>query len=257
MEKQMELVKPNQQGKDVTTSLLVAQVFDKDHRKVCRDIEALESSPEFNAANFGRISYSDSMKRDQRAYEITKDGFSFLVMGYNGKKAAEFKERFIREFNKRESLLKNDDYIIQRSIEIMNNRVKALENTIHAKEQQLQLQEHTIQEQAPKVEYHDTVLQSQSLIAATIIAKEIGFSAGVLNKILHQLGVIYMSGQTWVLYSKFQDQGLAGMKTFTYQDTLGTDKTSTRMYWTEKGREFIHKLLREKGYLHLRKASAV
>lgn len=51
-------------------------------------------------------------------YEITKDGFMFLVMGYTGEKAGEFKERFINEFNKREALLRSDDYILARAKEI-------------------------------------------------------------------------------------------------------------------------------------------
>ena len=42
----------------------------------------------------------------QPMYYITKDGFTFLVMGYKGKKAAGFKEAYIREFNKMESFLK-------------------------------------------------------------------------------------------------------------------------------------------------------
>ncbi|MEI7727603.1 MAG: phage regulatory protein/antirepressor Ant [Bacteroidota bacterium] len=255
MENQITLVKANQQGKDITTSLIVAEVFGKDHDKVCRDIKCLECSPEFNAANFGDIEYTDVRGRQQKAYEITKDGFSFLVMGYTGAKAAEFKEKFIMAFNQHEALLKNDDYIIERAQQLLTNRVKALENSIHAKEEQLKLQEYTISEQAPKVEYHDKVLQSQSLIATNIIAKEMGMSAVTLNKMLHEAGIIYLSGQTWVLYNKYQDKGLAGMKTFTYSDSFGMEKTSTRLYWTEKGREMIHGLFKPVSMRPARKVS--
>ncbi len=77
-----ELVFQNNNGNDVTTSLLVAEVFGKEHSKVVRDIESLSCSASFNAANFGVITYIDSRNREQTAYEMTKDGFSFLVMGY-------------------------------------------------------------------------------------------------------------------------------------------------------------------------------
>lgn len=87
------LVFQNSNGNDVTTSLLVAEVFGKEHSKVVRDIESLSCSASFNAANFGVITYIDSRNREQTAYEMTKDGFSFLVMGYTGAKAGEFKER--------------------------------------------------------------------------------------------------------------------------------------------------------------------
>lgn len=74
-------------GRDVTTSLIVSQVFGKEHAKVVRDIESLSCSTNFNVANFGVIEYTDTRGRIQKAYEMTKDGFSFLVMGYTGAKA--------------------------------------------------------------------------------------------------------------------------------------------------------------------------
>lgn len=126
----MDLVRTNQQGNNITTSLIVAQVFGKEHKNVIRDIESLSCSSDFNRLNFEPIEYNDSRGRIQRAYEITKDGFSFLVMGYTGQKAGEFKENFITEFNKREALLKSDDYILMRSQQILTKRVEAQEAKI-------------------------------------------------------------------------------------------------------------------------------
>ena len=37
---------------------------------------------------------------------MTRDGFTFLVMGYRGKKAARFKEAYIRRFNEMESFIR-------------------------------------------------------------------------------------------------------------------------------------------------------
>lgn len=130
-----ELVFQNSNGNDVTTSLLVAEVFGKEHSKVVRDIESLSCSASFNAANFGVITYIDSRNREQTAYEMTKDGFSFLVMGYTGAKAGEFKEKFINEFNRREALLKDDDYILMRSQQILQKRVEIAEQKIRQLEE--------------------------------------------------------------------------------------------------------------------------
>ena len=80
-------------------SLQVAETFGKEHSHVMRDVENLHCSKEFNAANFGCIKYKDNRGRMQRKYIMTKDGFTFLVMGYRGKKAAEFKEAYIKRFN--------------------------------------------------------------------------------------------------------------------------------------------------------------
>ena len=112
------LIITSESGKDVTTSLLIAKTFKKEHAKVLRDIENLNCSNEFSEANFGLTSYTDASNRQSKMYELTKDGFSFLVMGYTGEKAGEFKERFIFEFNKREALLKNDDFIVQKALSI-------------------------------------------------------------------------------------------------------------------------------------------
>lgn len=130
-----ELVFQNRNGNDVTTSLIVAQVFGKEHKNVVRDIENLSCSETFNQLNFERITYKDARNREQTAYEMTKDGFSFLVMGYTGAKAGEFKEKFISEFNKRESLLKNDDYILMRSQQILQKRIEIAEEKIKRLEQ--------------------------------------------------------------------------------------------------------------------------
>ncbi|NWL87592.1 hypothetical protein DMN77_08240 [Paenibacillus sp. 79R4] len=87
-------------GKTVTDSLTVAEVFGKEHKHVLRDIRELECSDDFAQSNFGLSSYQDRSGRTLSKYVITQDGFSFLVMGYTGKEAARFKEMYINAFNK-------------------------------------------------------------------------------------------------------------------------------------------------------------
>ena len=86
-------------GKPVTTSLKVAEAFGKRHDNVTRKIEALECSPEFTALNFEASEYIDSTGRKLTMWEMTKDGFMFLVMGFTGTKAAAIKEAYINAFN--------------------------------------------------------------------------------------------------------------------------------------------------------------
>ena len=90
-----------------TNSVLVAKVFNKEHGKVMRDIANLKCSNDFRAANFGLSSYVNEQNKEFPMYEMTKDGFTFLVMGYTGQKAAEFKEAYINAFNKMEAELKS------------------------------------------------------------------------------------------------------------------------------------------------------
>ena len=245
----LSLVITNEAGCDITTSVIVADVFGKNHADVLRDIRNLHCSDEFRKRNFAELfeikELANNGKRKDLFYEMTKDGFSFLVMGYTGEKAGEFKERFINEFNKRDALLKNDDYIISRAMAVLSDRTKALEQQIQLKEEQIKLQHQEIQQSAPKVEYFNEVLQSDSLIPTNIIAKELGMSAVSLNKLLKQLNVIYRSGDTWVLYHKYQNKGYTGTKTVTFHDSLGNKQTAVHTYWTEVGREFIHRTVKE------------
>lgn len=91
----------------LTNSLLVAKEFGKEHSKVMRDINNLACSQEFRAANFGESSYTSEQGKEFPMCTMTKDGFSFLVMGYTGKKAAQFKEAYIKAFNKMEEEIRS------------------------------------------------------------------------------------------------------------------------------------------------------
>lgn len=243
------LVLTNRTGKDITTSLIIADVFGKRHDNVLSDIKNLSCSEQFRLLNFQESIYINGQGREMPMHEITKDGFSFLVMGYNGEKASFFKEKFINQFNKHEAMLRDDDYIVARSQEILGRRLKTLEQQLHQKDEQLQLQESVIKQAAPKVEYYNEVLQSDSLIATTVIAKDLGMSAESLNEKLRQLGVQYKVNRTWVLSHKYQSMGYTGTKTTVYKDSNGNEKTSVHTYWTEKGRVFIHSLLKPKVYV--------
>ncbi|WP_426698102.1 Rha family transcriptional regulator [Aeromonas hydrophila] len=92
-----------QQGQPVTTSLKVAELFGKRHDDVLKKIRNLECSAEFNLRNFAEVSYEvvqpNGGKANYKAYEMTKDGFIFVVMGFTGAKAAATKEAYINAFN--------------------------------------------------------------------------------------------------------------------------------------------------------------
>lgn len=82
-----------------TTSLKIAAAFGKLHKDVLRKLEGLDCSPEFNGRNFALVEYTDAKGEKRPLWEMTKDGFMFLVMGFTGKKAARVKEAYIGAFN--------------------------------------------------------------------------------------------------------------------------------------------------------------
>ena len=93
-------------GKVTTTTREIADYFGKLHKNVVRKLESLDCSLSFNQLNFEPVKYLDQKGEERTEYNVTKDGFTFLAMGFTGKKAAEFKEKYIAEFNRMESQLK-------------------------------------------------------------------------------------------------------------------------------------------------------
>lgn len=97
-----------------TNSADIAEKFKKSHKSVLRAISNLECSQEFSRRNFALSNYIIRGK-EYTCFNITKDGVSFLVMGFTGKEAAQWKERYIEGFNflleqnqsLKEQLLKN------------------------------------------------------------------------------------------------------------------------------------------------------
>lgn len=107
----MQLV-VTKKDKVVTTSRKVAQLFEKEHKNVLRDIQLITEpksglSEEFGRLNFEPSSYKNRQNKKMPEYLITKDGFTILTMGYTGKKAMKFKEMYIGEFNKMSEYIKS------------------------------------------------------------------------------------------------------------------------------------------------------
>lgn len=92
-------------GQAVTSSLAVADFFSKRHDDVLKKIRTLECSASFTARNFSVSDYTDCTGRKLPCYQITRDGFAFLAMGFTGKRAAQFKEAYINAFNQMEKQL--------------------------------------------------------------------------------------------------------------------------------------------------------
>lgn len=96
-------------GRAVTSSLEAAKIFDKRHDHVMRDINNLKK----DVPNFGEMFFeaetTDSYGRKQKINYMNRDGFSLLVMGYTGKKAMEFKLKYIEAFNKMEAYIREQE----------------------------------------------------------------------------------------------------------------------------------------------------
>lgn len=123
----VEIMKIGREERATCTSLDVAETFGKAHDKVMRDIHELGCSPEFNAANFGDITYLDSRNRQQKACVMTRDGFTLLVMGYTGDLAMKFKEAYIKQFNAMEAALLGKRIEREKGIAVRQSLTKSIQ----------------------------------------------------------------------------------------------------------------------------------
>ncbi|ELV7528720.1 ash family protein [Edwardsiella ictaluri] len=94
-------------GQVVTSSVAIADYFLKRHDDVLKKIRTLECSPGFHARNFAVCRKNSALQngKPQPYYQITRDGFAFLAMGFTGKRAARFKEAYITAFSQMERAL--------------------------------------------------------------------------------------------------------------------------------------------------------
>ena len=111
-------------------------------------------------------------------------------------------------------------------------------------EEKAMIQSQQISEMIPKASYYDVVLNCKDLVSIGSIAKDYGWSAKKMNKILHEKGIQFKQGEIWLLYQKYAEKGYTSTKTHTYLDSDG-QHMKVHTYWTPKGRLFIYDLLKK------------
>lgn len=100
----------------VTTSLILAEAFEKEHRNVIRTIETKigELNFEQSLKMFSKGEYTNTQNKQQPMYYLNRDGFTFIAMGFTGRKADEFKLKYIDAFNRMEERIRNQ------SLQVLN-----------------------------------------------------------------------------------------------------------------------------------------
>lgn len=179
----MELIKIQESEKGLRTdSITVADVFGKKHYNVLRDIELLQCSQEFSNLNFEATSYKDSQNREKPMFNMTRNGWSMLVMGFTGEKAMVFKEAYIEAFDKMETQLKSQPKL-PTSIELAEQYIVAEKARLLLLEQN-NLLEAKNTELTPKAQFHDDVSVSEGEFSISDIAKQISVKPNQLREML-------------------------------------------------------------------------
>ena len=123
----------------------------------------------------------------------------------------------------------SDEVILARALQIMQAT--------------LQRRDEQIAQLKPRADYADHVLDSISCFTVTQIGKELNMTGHDLNRLLCEMRIQYVQSGQYLLYADYARQGLAKNRSFEYHTSDGELRTKTYLVWTERGRDFIHRLI--------------
>ena len=106
MSKEIIITYDNDHQQPVVSSLQIAEDFGKQHKNVIQSIQNLVAENSAAKSWFYETTY-ESRGKQYPMYLMNKDGFTFLVMGFNGKLANEWKIKYIQAFNAMEQQIKD------------------------------------------------------------------------------------------------------------------------------------------------------
>nr|DAY33447.1 MAG TPA: repressor domain protein [Caudoviricetes sp.] len=141
------------------------------------------------------------------------------------------------------TIRKTGEYSVQKRIP---NSFSAALKLAYEQQLKLEQQELLLAEAKPKVEYYDKILSSKDSLTVTQIAKDYGLSAQRLNIILNEEKVQYKQSGQWLPYKEYAQEGYTKSETINFTHKDGTEGTKLNTKWTQKGRLFIHELLKKK-----------
>lgn len=232
----------NQNGSLVVSSREVAKNFGKQNQHVMQAIRDLETSVKNSTNLFIESVYEDSYGRKQNEYLLTRDGFSLLVMGFTGKKALEWKLKYIEAFNKMENALKEQ-----------NGSLKLDSKFLYQIAQKIEEQEKQIALMKPKVLFAEAWEISKNSILVGEMAKLLarnGIENMGQNRFfawLRAAGYLHKSGEQYNLPSQYSiDLELFEVKTTTINNSDGSVRVTKTPKVTVKGQTYFISKFKEK-----------
>lgn len=220
-------------GEVKTTSRDVAELFGKRHDNVLRDIAALIEAGAGNQG--GLLTFEDtpyvepSNGQTYRQYEMTRDGFTLLAMGFTGAKALKFKLAYIEAFNRMEQSLRTRPAID------LNNPADLRMLLANYANDKIELQSQ-VADLTPKAQALDMISASNGAVTLTQASKVLGMKRADLTKWMHANRWIYRQNGSWVAYKNHIDMRHLEYKEHTYSDQMtGFDCRKPYCHVTPKG----------------------
>lgn len=206
-------ISSNYKGELVVSSRDVAENFGKENKHINETIRKLMVENSTVKKMFVKSIYRSNRGREEIEYLMTRDGFSLLVMGFTGKKALEWKLKYIEAFNKMENELKNlpnPSYMIENPIDRAKKWISEREAFESAVLQ--------IEELEHKAEYYDVIVDRGLNLNFRDTAKELNIGERKLIKFLLDKKYIFRNDNGNLRpYAKYVDKGYFVVREFAYK----------------------------------------
>lgn len=233
----------------MTNSLIISKVFEKNHADVLRAIDNLQCSKDFRASNFAVSSYKSLQNKEMPMYEMTRDGFSILVMGFTGEKAMIWKEKYIAAFNQMEQTIRKQ---IEKPKDLASLLIEAGEELrkkdiiIKDKETKLIEANTQIAKAQPKLEVYETFMTSNGTMSmndlAKILYKEFKIGRNKLFAFLKEKHVLLSDN---LPYQRYIDAGYFQVVVKPIPRNHHDDLIIKTTLVTTKGAKYIRDLLKK------------
>lgn len=208
----------------------IAEHFEKQHKDVIKATENLikETSAQNFANLFIESTYLDKYGRAQKSYECTRDGFTLLAMGFTGKKALEWKLKYIKAFNKMEQTIKTSyKALSERQIKASEDRSQAM--LINAKARLLKEQNKRIELMIKNPEFTPADEEPPKVpktYKASEVAAMLGVSANKIGRLANANGLKDNAYGEW------------------YKEPLESGKEVEAFRYNQKGIDKLRELLK-------------
>lgn len=230
-----------------TNSRDVAAFFDKEHRDVLRAIDnLLGQEPDLRLRNFAQTSKTVGMPnggtREERTFDMNRDGFTLLAMGFTGGKALKWKLRYIEAFNTMEAELRARPAVDP--MKALNDPATMRGLLLSYSEKVLELETENA-ELAPKAEALDRIAKADGSLCITDAAKTLQMAPKELFRYLRANRWTYSRpGTADIGYQSHIASGDLEHKVTTVLRSDGTEKAATQVRVTPQGLAKLAKLMR-------------
>ena len=169
---------------------------------------------------------------------VNESGLYSLILSSKLDSAKRFKHWVTSEVLP--SIRKQGGYMVARPEETDE---EVLARALQIMQAAIQVRDEEIARLQPRADYADEVLDSVTCITTTQLAKELGMTAQELNRRLCEMRIQYWQSGQYMLYAAYARMGLAKSRTHKRVLKHGMVLTEIYLVWTERGRDFIHRLL--------------